>query len=32
MDRLKNFSIKKKQKNSQPYIIVSEFENITEKE
>jgi hypothetical protein len=32
MDRIKNFSLKKKSKNSQPYIIVSEFENITEKE
>ena len=32
MDKLKNFSFKKKSKNSQPYIIVSEFENITEKE
>jgi hypothetical protein len=32
MDKIRNFSFKKKNKNSQPYIIVSEFENTTEKD
>lgn len=32
MERFRNFSIKKKPKNSQPYIVVSDFENVTEKE
>ena len=32
MERLRNFSIKRKSRNSQPYIVVSDFENITEKE
>ena len=32
MEKFRNFSIKKKSKNSQPYIVVTDFENVTEKE
>ena len=32
MDRIRNFSFRKKNRNSQPYIVVSEFENTTEKD
>ena len=32
MERIRNFSFRRKSRNSQPYILISDFENITEKD
>ncbi len=32
MERIRNFSFRRKSRNSQPYILISDFENVTEKD